>query len=222
MTRTIQQIINDVDNRFSNSATLSSKIEWANIVLKEIYPYVGKRKIAETLTVANQPFYKLYDSTDPEFELIEYDQIESITVNGEEYRPLNINEKVYPNCFYRVDDTVFGINPVPIKNNLKIHIIYRKRPDELTDTNTSAVPEIDEDFYELLKYGIMRITAEAEQDMISRNNYANTYNEILRDARFKKDNDFSAYYSPTDVMPKSGYRRNSRTRTVSEEIYNGI
>ena len=221
MTKTVQQIINDIDVRMPNGVSLDSKIEWLNEALKATYHAIGEDNIAETLTVSGQPFYYLYDTLN-NVDRIEYRQITAVTVNGQEYKPAFMHDQLSGYRYYKVDRDYFGIYPIPTQSDLKILIYYKHRPEEIKVDNLNAIPMVDEDYYELIKYGVMYRIAEAEQDIPSRNNYSNQYNEMLKNAERDMNDNFSTYPQVEDVMPRAGYGYYGRRRTAAEVISDGI
>ena len=219
--KTAQEILNDIDDRYPNIFTDEQKTRWLNIAITDLYKVLGEEDIMETLTVADQPFYFLAD-VDEDLLQIEFELIRAVTVNDVEYRPKNITDNREPNIYYKVADEYLGIYPTPKTAGQKIYIHYKKRPVEIVYTVLTVIPEVSEDHYEILKYGVMVIMAESLDDIIKRNNFSNEFNARLQDALQDRNDQFAAFPTCEDVMTRKNKSYNRRGRVVSEVISNGI
>jgi hypothetical protein len=92
--------------------------------------------------------------------------------------------------FYVMKDTA------PLRaDNLKIHLYYYPRPTPLDSSDLTQVPDLDEDYHDLLKFGIVQAIASQghNPDIDIANYYQQKYDEKF--ANVKKHIDERLYFS---------------------------
>lgn len=211
---TITELLTDIDLRYRNSFTTDQKVKWMNIVQVQIFQKV--RHEAEPFyftTVATQAFYPL--PSDCDFKGVKQVAIETKASSGE-YRPLEyvsvesterFSEKDY---FYSIQgESNLFLNPIPTSTDegKRVYIYYNKKPAELSSSNTSATPDLEENFHELLVLGTLERIAMSRGEYEDKNNFANDFNLLLREYVNQYKLMQPEYYKTKDTMP---YRKGTR------------
>ena len=104
------------------------------------------------------------------------------------------------------------INPVPDVDTAgkNVLILYTYRPQKLVHTDLSQVPELEEDFHELLVLGTLERIARARGEIEDKNNFASDYNVLLRSYEKMYGYTQPEYNRINDVLPKRKNRRGIR------------
>ena len=173
----LQQIIDFLNRKYPDHGETT-----ANIILdiddihKDIYMRLRRLSnaydIYEMETVANQLYY---DISDTEFNVYNIEELKvsmdssGKVFEGYKYRGSQ-DTRIYGRRWGRgADNTIFIMkddNAVHI-SGLKIHIYYFKRPatlsfadkNNVTEAELEQVPDLDEDYHDLLKFGIVQAIA---------------------------------------------------------------
>lgn len=205
---TVQQLLDDINLRYKNSLTTAQKIYWMNRVQKEIFQEAPHEAPPYYFTtVDRQSFYPLPSDCDP-------DDIIKVTIEtkpgSNEYDPLTYKEFSSDEIvsaqdkFYTTYDRNIYINPQPTTETAgrKVYIYYNKKPAELSETNLSASPDLQEAYQDLLVYGTIISIAEANEDVAMVNNYVGKYNALLRKLQLEKLHKMPKYPSTKNVLPR--------------------
>lgn len=220
MKRTLQQILADIDVRFPNVFDQDQKIEWINLTINNFYKTVAQKEIMKILTIKDQPFYFISDEANG-IDQVEFELIDSVTVDNVDYLPAIEDEALRENVYFDVMGKYLGLYPTPSMDGKPIYISYFKRPKEMSSSDLTVVPQINSDYYELIKYGVIMIMAESMGDIIMFNNYAARYNALLKKAEDEKRKQFSKLPTRRDVVTKKVVRGGYRGR-VASKISGGI
>lgn len=206
--RTVQQLLDEIDITYRNTYTVDQKVRWMNTVQNQIFQIVPKESPPYVFTtIADFAFYALPEDCD-RF------GIKQVTIErgvGNEkydalpYISLESNQEVSTGSrFYSVLQNNLFINPMPTAQDegKKVYILYNHRPAELTSANTSAVPEIEGDFDELLILGCLERIARARGEIEDKNNFAADYNVLFSQYRDMYKLRQPEYYTVNDNLPR--------------------
>lgn len=190
----IQQILNYVDRKYDNQETDANKVSDLNDIHKRIYTKIAMLKneyeTYETQTIADQLTYSLpSDCSLENIVAVKVPDSSTITSSTEwtTYKYAGLN-----------DDTTYGYYYGDAGNNkialvsydrpintadLSIRILYYKLPNALLSTNLSTIPELDEYYHDLLKYGLIVELANQGQnpDTEIADYWQAKYDEFMRD-----------------------------------------
>ncbi|MFT9498245.1 hypothetical protein [Anaerosolibacter sp.] len=200
---TLQELLDDIDGRFSNPFTQAQKINWINITQREIFREMALKEILQFNTIADQALYDLKTLSGNN---LEFEMIESVTLDNKKYAPKFINDEAVYYSYYKVLDNYIGFYPVPKKSDLIVNIYYEKRPETLSSSNLTKTPDLREDYLEILKYGVFVIMAKALKDVALANNYVGEYNDMMKKIKQEKYEKMSKYPQTQDVMNKARNR----------------
>jgi len=241
-TRTIAQIIEDIDLRMPNVFDTARKVEWFNVALKDLYKEMGFKDMFETLTIKDQSIYFLRDDDDGILQ-VEPELITNVTVSQSvegtqsiEYKAKDYDDALEYNSFstIKADNKAYLIlYPVPRTDGLKIKVFFKKRPKDYAEGDVGLVPQIDQDYYEAIKYHIMSTMAEAMDDINKYNNLNRQYNTRLKRIMQEKAEAQVKYQTTKNVNTKYKYRTYGRrsidkcryvsgTGTMVEEVSDAI
>lgn len=229
---TIKQLLDTIDATYRNSYSPAQKVAWMDTAQRQIYQKVPKESVPyEFSTVADFSFYAIPEDCDRSG--IKQVTIERMAGRGHyitlPYVSVESTQQVSATAqFYSVLQDNFFINPMPTEQSAgrKVIVIYNSRPATLSALNLGAIPELEEDFQELLVLGVLERIARARGEIDDKNNFAADYNMLLRDYENQYKLRQPEYYSVADKMPgprRGGYgaRRYGRT-SVSDLIPPGL
>lgn len=109
------------------------------------------------------------------------DRIRCVVIDGVEYIKLTPEIQNPPSCFCTVIVGKLYINPSP--SDRDAYLYYGQRPDGLSETDLSAVPNFPEDYHDLYVYDTAAWIASVQRDVDMKNNFATEYAEIFKDAQ---------------------------------------
>ena len=204
---TIQEILDKV-NLYRNSYDTSVKVDWMDTVQRQIFQDVPHEALPYSFTtVSGFAYYGLPEDCDPLG--VKQVTIETSVGSGR-YRNLRFvsiesNERFHESDeFYSVmsNQNLF-INPLPTDANegKTVYIYYNKRPATLSVVDLSAVPELEEDFHELLELGVKARIARERGEVTDKNNFEADYNVLYMQYVKRYKNNFPEYSKTKDVMP---------------------
>ncbi len=188
---TLQEILADIRLRMPSSFTDAEVIGWLNATIRETYKTLGLRDGYTFTGVEGRTLYPLPRE-------IAADLISAVLVDGKEYVTRRIGDTAIFGSWYKAAEGFLGIYPAA-KSGAPVTIFYFMRPPRLlTEAEAEEVGidygaqkiELDEDYAELIKYGVFVIMAEAREDVVLANNYKLDYNMLLsraRQERYEKD-----------------------------------
>jgi hypothetical protein len=181
---TIGQLLTDIDIRVPNVFTTDQKIEWINEIQREIFKYMALIDTTFVTTVIDTFRYLLPSD-------IRVDLIKSVEVSSDliitadtsftPYTFKGFNEEFDGTNYFDALENYIGLYPVPVATGYKIQILYEKRPIALSSSNLSQVPELTEDYHNLLKYYCCSVIAKSghNPDVQLTNNYMSDYNMLF-------------------------------------------
>jgi hypothetical protein len=167
---TVQEICDYADRKYPNSETAANKVSDLNDIHSEVFVKIARLKneyeIYETSTVADQLTYSLPSNcTIDNIIAVKVSKTTTISSSTEwndyEYAGLNLETTIGRYYGYSPDQKIALLNDdLPISTTgLSIRIFYYKKPSALSSSNMSAVPELHEDYHNLLKYGLIQALA---------------------------------------------------------------
>jgi len=217
---TVQQLLNYVDT-YRNSYTTDMKVGWMDAVQRQIFQDVPHEALPyEFTTVAGFAFYPLPTDCDP----LGVKQVVIETKPGSEnyktlrYVAVESNERFsLSDEFYSIQaNTNLFLNPMPTEQTegRKVILYYNKRPAALSAANLSAVPDLEEDFHELLVLGTKAKIAEARGEFDDKLEFDAAFQRLYQQYVKRYKFNFAEYPTAKDVMPSIrrggrvvGYRR---------------
>lgn len=180
---TVQQILDDIDERLPNSFSTSFKINAMNDVMRKIFKYMNEKDIYQFNTVANQATYSLASNIVFD-EILTVEMADDLTVTTSttftSYTYKGLDEEMTSNNYYDALNGLIGLYPVPKTTGYTVNIIFEKRPTLLSASDLSATPEINEDYHDLLKFYALAVIAKSghNPDVQLANNYLADYNDM--------------------------------------------
>jgi len=164
---TVQEIIDFADRMFLNSETTANKIKDLNDIYVDLYVSLNRLKndieITNLSSVADLAIYTLPSNC--RIENIE-DVLISTSTSGTEFESVSyagIKDDITSGKYYgRASESTFFLfeDGLPVQTTgLIIYIYYYKRPTLLDSNNLSAIPELDVDYHDLLKSGLIQSLA---------------------------------------------------------------
>lgn len=221
---TVQQILNKVD-LYRNSYTPATKVDWMDTVQKQIFQDVPHEAPPFNFTtISGFAFYALPSDCDPLG--VKKVTIETKTGSGK-YRTLkflSVNSTQMVGAseeFYSIqgNENIF-LNPLPddATQGRNVYLIYNKRPATLSATNLNAVPDLEEDFHELLELGVKIRIARERLEKEDELNFKSAFNELFRKYQMRYKLNQPDFYRTKDVLPKRNGSVLRRRRFVADLI----
>jgi hypothetical protein len=179
VTWTYQQIIDEADERYPNSLSVSSKLRKIHSKERELFRTIYRQKTATAYDiVADQVLYPLD---------FHHSKIIRIVWDGHsvDYEDINNDEaKAVP--FYYTYQNSLGRYPTPDRDVTKgLLIFHYYDPYEPTEIHLSSGIQFDSDFAMLLVYDLCKHLSEINRDDMV-NGFIIQYNSVLDD--FKRAN----------------------------------
>lgn len=207
MTKSVQQLLSEIDSRLPNTFTPTDKISWMNDMQNEIWRYMASTEPHEIDTIAGQPFYPM--ASDMKFDMIKAVLVSNSTVidGTEGYAPYEYagpDDAFSGNNYY---DAVgcLGIYPVPSSDTgggYNIKVFYEPSPVQLSTDTLTTIPSINSEYQDILKFRCMKVIAQSgnNPDVELANNYQREEDAIMK--KIKTD-----YYKRKARKPRDTYRR---------------
>lgn len=189
---TLQEIIDEITEKYPHGLSNDSVIRKINIVQGELFRTTCRVKTMSIFNLQSGVF--AYALPFPQSSLL------SVVIQGREYNYQDTKRESNTPFYYFIGTNGLGIYPTPEENiENGISMFYYKSPAQLASDALDAVPELDADFHLLLVYGALVQICEAFNDVAMVNNYTNKYNGLLEE--FNKANDETPdYLVIADVM----------------------
>jgi hypothetical protein len=164
---TVQEIINFADRKFPNSETTANKIIDLNDIYLDLYIMINKLKNElepyPFITLSNQSKYPMPSNCRIENieKIVVSTDVYGTTFNSFDYAGLedNISSGRY---YGRATEGTFFLfeDGLPLQTTGLIgQIYYYKRPTLLSSLSLSTIPELDVDYHDLLKFGLIQSLA---------------------------------------------------------------
>lgn len=171
---TIQEIINYAERYYPRTTLISTanKVLDLNDIHNTAYLRLKRLKndfeIYEIYTIANEPFYSLPGNCriDDILKIEVSDDVSDLTSSQYFYSGLNDDIGI-GNYFGRVTEGLFYLfsNGYPINiTGLVARLYYYPRPALLLPSVLTAVPDLDLDYHDLLKFGLIQAMASQGHD----------------------------------------------------------
>lgn len=192
---TVTELISDIDERVPNLTSLSRKIDWMNKVQNQLHRLVPNQSTLEIVSVANVSHYNLSEGCNLK-------NILSVVVGNKHYPYKRYYSSGMGAYCYAAPDNKLGIFPTPEQTDIPITIIYNKPPTPLSDQDLSYIPDLLEDYHELLVYGVIIRIAKVNEDVDLANAYTADFEELLMEMRLQSLDEYPAYPSTEDVMKR--------------------
>jgi len=187
---TIGEILTDVDNRLPNQFTSAIKVGWANDIIRQIFKYMNKSKVYVFTTVKDQPTYAL--PSDGTIDLVYALKVANTTPTTTStqfitYDYAGLEQNLTGNQYYDGLSNNVGLFPTPTASSYEVRIFYKVRPTTLSESSLTVVPNINEDYHDIIKFYILMTIAKSghNPDVQLANNYQLDYDECM--ARMFKD-----------------------------------
>lgn len=169
---TLQQILDLVALKYPHGYTNDQIVSLINDIQKRLFRTMYKPTTADTYDIiADNAFYPVDYS--PE-------NIIDVVVNGEEYTYQNIQyDAVSDKYWYIEEDNSIGIYPTPTADATSgLTVFHYMEPTELSASDTSAAPDFDKAWHEIIVAHVCRQLATIAQDSVMVNNFTADVNEL--------------------------------------------
>ncbi|MFD1136736.1 phage adaptor protein [Paenibacillus urinalis] len=190
---TLQEILSEITEKYPHGLSNDSVIRKINQVQNELFRTIAQVRTASIYNLQAGVF--AYALPFPRSSLCD------VVVDGVEYTYQDSKKRSDTGSFYYfLGDDGLGIYPTPDKDVVDgLALFYFKRPEQLTESDLSAVPELDEDFHMILVYGALVQICENFQETAMINNFTAKYNGLVQE--FQRVNDETPDYPVIeDVM----------------------
>lgn len=110
------------------------------------------------------------------------DRIRNALVDNIDYPKVSVAEESPPHKFCAVFLNKLYLHPNPT-TAVNVFLYYKPRYHDLIVTNLNDVPDLSEDFHELLVFGGAQWVAQTQGDIDVANNMQSEYDVLLREAK---------------------------------------
>lgn len=171
---TLQEILDEISEKYPHSLTNASVIRKLNQVQNELFRTTFRVKTASIYDLQKGVF--VYSLPFPQTNVIE------VVVDGRELNYQDYRQKSNSPFYYFIGATGLGIYPIPDEDIVSgLSIFYFRYPAQLSEAGLDAVPELDRDFHMLLVYGALAQIAENYADGAMVNNFTERYNGLIEE-----------------------------------------
>lgn len=202
---TLLELLTDIDKRYPNVFTTEDKTRWVNEGMEKLASEIGLVDTALIETTAGVAIYQMpYE--------IRMENIKTLVVNEVPHVAVGENSDLVRPSYMLATEGYFALYPEPTKTGLIIAITYQAQP-AVVEEDTDVI-ELRTKYISALKYYVMRIIAESNDDIAKANNFGDEYNSEIIRIKMDKYKLNGKYPTTRDVMKTSGKnRRLSRTRS---------
>lgn len=206
---TLTELLNTIDTTYRNSYSTAQKVEWINTILRQIFQMVRHEAEPHTfMTVSNYSLYDLPADCDPfgikqvvietSYGSNKFDELTFVSI--ESGRRFNSTDRVYS----VVENSKLFLNPLPTDadEGKVVYVYYNKKPNELTSSDLTVTPDLEESFHELLVLGCLERIARARGEYDDKNVFANDFQSLLRDYKKQYKQPYPEYSPPKDMLPR--------------------
>lgn len=179
---TLNDIIAEIDEKYTNGLSDTSKVRKMDYLQKRLYRKMKKQTYASYELTPDQPTYPITQNIDDIFQV----DIGNSTDNCfKRYMHKKIND-TSTNCWSHYYSFVGDVNtgdyidiyPTPCETEDTMVIWYYEEPDTLTADNLNASPTLDPDYHMLFVYYVCKEIAENYRDFDIANGYVMQYNQL--------------------------------------------
>jgi hypothetical protein len=206
---TVQELLKTIDTTYRNSYSTAQKVEWMDTVQRQIFQLVRHEAVPYVFqTQEGFSYYPLPLDCDPMG--IKQVTIETSPGSGAyrdlKFVPVESNERLDASAeFYSIEaNQNLFINPIPNAETegRNIYVYYNKRPKSLSANNLSTIPDLEEDFHELLVLGTLERIARARGEIDDKNMFAGDFNMLLREYKNMYKQVKPEYTQMIDNLPR--------------------
>lgn len=202
---TLLELRTDIDTRYPNAFTSEQKNVWINEGMGRLASDIGEVDTVLFETTSGIAIYPMESD-------MRIENVKSLSVNGVNYVAAEQNTELIRPSYMLATEGYIALFPEPKKTGLTISITYQKQPADVS--NDADKIELREKYLNALKYYVMRIIAEGNDDITKANNFGDEYNSEIIRIKMDKYKLNGKYPTTRDVMKPSGKnRRLSRTRS---------
>jgi hypothetical protein len=189
----LSDILAEIDEKYPNALSVSSKVRKADILHKEIYRRLKYQTSSSYDLLTGQPTYPLTMKLSDIFQV----EINDVKCNKFNIYPLRkvtdfINRHTKYHYFTSDNATGdwIGIYPTPTRNETTMVINYYEVPITLDPNVLSATPMLDQNYHMMLVYGVCKEIAENYRDSLMLSGFVGQYNALESDLfAIQKDSD---------------------------------
>lgn len=178
MALTTGQILNEIKLLVPPSADISDDqiLTRVNQVQRKVFRQLPlPDKIYRFSSTPGIPYYDLPDDCSE-------DRVKNALVDGQDYKKVSNQEKTPPLMFCTVILSKLYLYPNP-SNVVDVFLYYRPRYRDLTTSNLNQIPDLPEDYHELLVFGGAQWVAQTQRDVDMANNMQAEYDDLLQEAK---------------------------------------
>ncbi|WP_028547235.1 hypothetical protein [Paenibacillus taiwanensis] len=189
---TLQEILDEIKEKYSHDLPNNSVIRKINIVQQELFRTTFRINTMMGYDILKDVFaYPLPCARS---------NVIDVLVNDQEYIYQDVKKGANVPFYYFTDGDDLGIYPTPSEDSTGgLVVFYNREPRKLTTSDLALEPDLDADFHTLLIYGALVQICESFNDIAMVNNFAARYNGIIDE--FNKVNDETPDYPVIeDVM----------------------
>lgn len=170
---TLAELMAEIQEKYAHSLSDASVIRKLDALQKRIFRVLKRVVTTQVVTAPGQIWFEpKYRTTDP---TVRPGDIREFHVDGVAYNYQDLSEYADTKYYFYVNGK-YGVVPQP-QANTTIVVFHYYTPATLTTSSTAV--EIDEDFQNVLIYGMCKEIAENFQDFDAANGYAIQYNDFL-------------------------------------------
>lgn len=169
----VQQILDRVALMIDHDLTNAQLIGQMNELTKKLYRKFPVPEEIYKFETTEIPYYSLPDDCTEE-------RIRCVVIDDVEYIKITPEIQFPPSCFVTAFLGSLFVSPNP--PGREAYLYYGQRPDSLSATDLTAVPNFPEDYHDLYVYDTAAWVAAIQRDTDMKNNFSSEYADILRDA----------------------------------------
>jgi hypothetical protein len=189
---TVAEIITKIRKKYPNASTDADIVEMMDTLQNKIF-----RKMRMPSSVS----YDIIADTYAFIVDIKPRMIFDVLVDGISYAKKQLTGGSTGNSrYYSFIDEYLTIYPTPVQDGT-LTIYFYITPTALSSSETSATPDLDEDFHDMLMYGVCKELAENDQRYDVASGFAIQYNELESELAEV----FEILPEPETVLSESGW-----------------
>lgn len=209
---TVQSLLNDIKLRYRHTYTNDQVLVWLNDEQRELFEMVEiESEPAELITAVGIHNYDI--PPDIEIEKIKTLSLQisdciSPTFKDLDYK-LNDNHQYasYSDYWYTIVSNQFFINiPGGPQDDRSLLIYFDREAMDITASDLNSEPSTPVKFQEILKLGTLKRIAQARKDVTMANNFDMEHEQKITDYLFKMKVNTPEFYTPSDMLPRRGWR----------------
>lgn len=189
---TLLELKTDIDTRYPNAFTDAQKVVWINEGISVLSTDIGEIDTWIGETTADTALYALQDD-------MRFENIKSVIIDDVVYIAAGQNDSLVRPSYMLATEGYIAIYPEPATTGLEFSITYQVQPPDVSD-DTDTI-DLRTNYIPALKYYVLRIMAEVNDDIAKANNFGDSYNAELM--RIKMDKyKMNGKYPTTQIVTK--------------------